>query len=112
MACPTAGSTSMETIPVRRPELLYVAILAIAQRALHKLGPDRRRRVGAFQVEVSVVVEPHPNHAQQFRWYSRRTSHRARCRSCPPPGCSGRSAARTPAAVPLRNTSSIRLVIR
>src|ERR1039457_2241856 len=46
-------------------EVSGVAIRAILQGALHELRPDGQRRVGAFQVQLAVIVEAHPDDAQQ-----------------------------------------------
>ena len=51
---------------VRGGEGLGVAILAVIERTLHKLGPDGQRGMGAFEIEHAVIVEADPHDAQEL----------------------------------------------
>src|ERR1051325_4688638 len=51
----------------RRLDFADVAVLAVLVRALHEVGPDGQRATRTLQLEVAVVVEPHPHHADKLR---------------------------------------------
>ena len=97
--------------PVRGVPVLHVPVFAVLVRALHEFRPDRQCGFRAFEIQVLRVVEADPDDADQLRGEAGepavpRSAGFTRCRQ----GESPRP--RTPAAVPLRMTSCIRLTIR
>src|SRR6185295_10766955 len=57
---------------------MYVLIRLKLMGALHKLRPDGQRALSAFELEVAVVVEAHPHHADDLGCESRKPAI-ARC---------------------------------
>ena len=47
---------------------LCILILPHRGGAFHELRPNGQRRMRAFQIELAIVVEPHPDDAEQLDW--------------------------------------------
>ena len=108
---PDCGSISTDTIPSGAMKSFVSPILAHAARLLHELRPDRRGRVRAFQVQLAIVVEADPDHAQQL---GGKPANQPSCDVPVLPGCREvQAVARAHTRCrPVRSTSSIRFVIR